>query len=204
MKYIRLFDTEAEYNAVKDDLAVPNVSYCKDTDSIKMLTEHVIDFNGDSESESICLSNWDTNSDGVFTFDEAAAVKELTAKGGSIGWAFRNNATVTDLRFLKYFTGVKTIRNGAFVGVNNITYIAIPKSVTKIEGASFHNTSASKNIRELHLYWDNPDLVTLQNLSLPLAEYVTGKVIIPKGTLSAYMNNTFTGIYAGKFEERKY
>lgn len=209
MKYICLFDTEAEYEAKKDELAVPNVSYCKDTDKIKLLSEHIVDFNGDSAAESYCLSHWDTNGDGKLSFEEAAAVTSLGTNG------FKNNTTINDYRFLKYFTGLTTLPGSCFTGSSgynvNFSYIAIPKTAVNLPNNVFHATASSQNILELHLYWTNINDATLfagstktfTSTHLPLAEYVT-KVIIPKGTTAQYEASAVLGRYAGKFEERAY
>jgi len=208
MKYICLFDTEAEYEAKKDELAVPNVSYCKDTDKIKLLSEHIVDFNGDSAAESYCLSHWDTNSDGKLSFEEAAAVTSLGTNG------FKNNTTIKDYRFLKYFTGMTTMPGGCFVGASGYNvvynYVAIPKTAINLPNNTFGSTE-SQNILELHLYWDSINdsalfagsVRTTTSYHLPLAEHVT-KVIIPKGTLAQYEASAVLGRYTGKFEERAY
>lgn len=213
MKYICLFDTEAEYEAKKDELAVPNVSYCKDTDEIKLLNEHVVDFNGDAEAERVCLSKWDTNGDGKLSFEEAAAVTS-----SSFGTTFKTNTVIKDLRFLKYFTGMTTLPGGAFGGGQGIqltfNYLAIPKTAKKLPLQAFSQAS-SHNILELHLYWENivdtelfvgtPGTGTMNYTTahLPQASDVT-KVIIPKGTTAQYEASTCLGRYTGKFEERAY
>lgn len=208
MKYICLFDTEAEYEAKKDDLAVPNVSYCKDTDKVKLLSEHIVDFNGDSAAESYCLSHWDTNGDGKLSFEEAAAVTSLGTNG------FKNNTTIIDYRFLKYFTGLNTLPAGCFAGSTGVqpiyNYVAIPKTAKDLPTNTFGSTE-SHNILELHLYWETiNDSVLFHGSSLnyttyylPIAADVT-KVIIPKGTTAQYEASAVLGRYTGKFEEREY
>ena len=198
MKYICLFDTEAEYEAKKDELAVPNVSYCKDTDKIKLLSEHVVDFNGDAEVERICLANWDSDGDGKLSFEEAAAVT-------AIGTKFRSNNKIVDLRCLKYFTKVTSTVEGAFGVIPNLIYIGIPSSITNFHVKTF--TGYSGTLQELHLYWTNLSGITiggsLPATAFPDAERVV-KVIIPKGTLAMYEAHAATSKYVGKFEERAY
>lgn len=210
MKYIRLFDTEAEYEARKDDLAVPNVSYCKDTDAVKLLSEHIVDFHGDAAAESYCLSRWDTNGDGKLSFEEAAAVTSLGTNG------FKNNTTIVDYRFLKYFTGLKTMPAQCFIGSGGYNliynYVAIPKTCKNLPNNVFHTSASSHNILELHLYWTEisdtalfaGSVRTYTSAHLPLTGDVTGKVIIPKGTLAQYEASAVLGRYAGKFEERAF
>lgn len=198
MKYICLFDTEAEYEAKKDELAVPNVSYCVDTDSIKLLSEHVVDFNGDAEVERICLDNWDSDSDGKLSFEEAAAVT-------AFGTKFRSNNKIVDLRCLKYFTGVKSTIEGAFGVIPNLIYVSIPSSVTNVHIKTF--TGYSGTLQELHLYWTNLAGITIGGSAPQSAfpeESRVVKVIIPKGTLAMYEAHAATSKYAGKFEERAY
>lgn len=198
MKYICLFDTEAEYEARKDDLAVPNVSYCKDTDKIKLLSEHVVDFNGDAEVERICLANWDSDGDGKLSFKEAAAVT-------TFGTKFRSNNKIVDLRCLKYFTKVTSTIEGAFGTIPNLIYISIPSSVKNMHIKTF--TGYSGTLQELHLYWTNMAGITLGGSSpanLFPRESMVVKVIIPKGTLAMYEAHAATSKYAGKFEERAY
>ena len=84
----------------------------------------------DKKVENICLTNWDTNSDGKLTEAEAAAVTDL-------GKVFKGNREITSFEELDYFTGLTTIANSAFSGCKLLTSIQIPKTVKTIGNSAF-------------------------------------------------------------------
>lgn len=84
----------------------------------------------DKKVENICLTNWDTNSDGKLTEAEAAAVTDL-------GMVFKGNREITSFEELEYFTGLTTIANSAFSGCKSLTSIQIPKTVKTIGNSAF-------------------------------------------------------------------
>ena len=92
----------------------------------------------DAGVESICISNWDTDHNGVLSIPEAAAVTNL-------GYVFRNNAAITSFDELRYFTGLTYIQGGnvsgslqgAFQRCSALRSITIPKNVTVVRDTAF-------------------------------------------------------------------
>ena len=90
----------------------------------------------DTNVKSICVANWDTNSDGELSYIEAAAVADL-------GQVFRGNTTITSFEELQYFTGLTTISNYAFYNCGNLSgSLYIPNSVTTIGRYAFSGCSS--------------------------------------------------------------
>lgn len=86
----------------------------------------------DEHVKSICLDKWDTNNDGIFTEEEAAAVT-------SIGDTFKNNTDIVSLDVLQYFTGLDSISRYAFYGCTNLASVIIPESVDSIFPHAFRD-----------------------------------------------------------------
>ena len=93
----------------------------------------------DANVKAICVANWDTNSDGELSEQEAAAIKE-------IGTTFKGNTTIKSFDELKYFIGLETISERAFSGCNSLTLITIPNSVTNIGEHAFNQCSSLTSI----------------------------------------------------------
>ncbi|MBQ3710196.1 MAG: leucine-rich repeat domain-containing protein [Bacteroidales bacterium] len=83
----------------------------------------------DTNVKTLCVDNWDTNSDGELSLGEAAAVTDL-------GTVFQNK-TITSFDELQYFTGLTTIKAQAFRDCLKLTSITIPNSVLSIEEFAF-------------------------------------------------------------------
>lgn len=84
----------------------------------------------DSNVEAVCLSNWDSNNDGLLSYEEAAAVMAL-------GEVFRGNSSIKSFNELHFFTGLTTIGENAFFGCSNLNSIDFPNTVIAIEYAAF-------------------------------------------------------------------
>ena len=84
----------------------------------------------ESAVKAICVSNWDTNSDGELSMSEAAAVTDL-------GTVFQSKNTIVSFNELQYFTGLTTIGNQAFYNCSSLTSIIIPANVTTIDDWAF-------------------------------------------------------------------
>ena len=93
----------------------------------------------DPNVEAICVANWDTDGDGVLSYDEAAAVTDL-------GYAFRYNTDITSFDELQYFTGLSSIGSDAFRGCSGLTLITLPDSLTNIGTAAFQDCSGLTSI----------------------------------------------------------
>ena len=90
----------------------------------------------DPITENICVQNWDTDSDGFLSYEEASAVTDL-------GGAFQGNEDITSFDELQFFTGLTSLVNegnlgsGTFYGCSNLNSIVIPNAVTTIGDYSF-------------------------------------------------------------------
>ncbi len=84
----------------------------------------------DENVKTICVANWDTNSDGELSYNEAAAVTAL-------GTVFKNNNSITSFNELEYFTGLTTIGSMAFRACEYLKSMTIPNNVTIIDSDAF-------------------------------------------------------------------
>ena len=100
--------------------------------------DHPISF-ADEAVKAICVANWDTNGDGELSYGEAAAVTDL-------GNAFQINRDITSFDELQYFTGLKSIGYGVFMGCSGLTSVTIPESVTSIGENAFGNCSGLTSV----------------------------------------------------------
>ena len=87
----------------------------------------------DFNVEFNCLIRWDTNDDAALSKEEAAAVTEIPANAFS--WSY----DMTTFDELKFFTGLKSIGDGAFNSCANLTNITLPDSVTYIGKEAFRH-----------------------------------------------------------------
>jgi len=83
----------------------------------------------DVNTKQLCVDNWDRESDGELSTNEAASVSDImdVFKGTSI----------RSFNELRYFTGLLKIDHEAFYGCSYLTSIVIPKNVRSIGYASF-------------------------------------------------------------------
>ncbi len=86
----------------------------------------------DATVKSLCVKNWDTNSDGELSYAEAAAVTDL-------GDVFNWESNIKTFDELQYFTGLTSIGDDAFYSCRSLTSITIPDSVTSIGDSAFFN-----------------------------------------------------------------
>ena len=86
----------------------------------------------DDNVKALCVDNWDTNGDGELSYVEAAAVS-------AIGDVFKSNTAITSFDEFKYFTGVTTVPNMAFMGCTNLGSITLPANIGSIGNGSFFN-----------------------------------------------------------------
>lgn len=111
-----------------------NASYWKEfkciVDSEPILFE-------DENVEDICLENWDTDSNGVLTVAEAAAVDDL-------GLVFYDKY-ITSFDELKYFTGLTEIPYNAFA-YSSIRSVTLPDNVRTIDDQAFYYCSLLERI----------------------------------------------------------
>ena len=86
--------------------------------------------------KNICVTNFDKNGDGVFTFGEAAEVTDL-------GDVFQGQ-TFNSFPELYNFTGLKTLNEGAFEGCTRLATIKLPKHLKAIGARAFKGCTALK------------------------------------------------------------
>ena len=94
---------------------------------------HFITFR-DTRTQNICLENWDADSDGELTFEEAQAVTE-------IGEVFRGKE-ISVFEELKYFTSLTAIPDNAFRNASELQIIYLPANVSQVSTSAF--TACSK------------------------------------------------------------
>ena len=131
----------------------------------------------DANVKAICVSNWDTNGDGELSYAEAAAVTDL-------GTVFKENQSITTFNELRYFTGLTSIGNSAFVRCKSLTSIDIPVSVTSIgEHAFFFTGLTSVTIPQ-----------TVTNIGTGAFAYCSGMTSITIGnSVTSISGYTFDG-----------
>ena len=84
----------------------------------------------DTQVKAICISNWDSNSDGELSMSEAAAVT-------SLGTKFKSQSAITSFDELQYFTGLTSIGSQAFYNCSQMTSIILPCNLTSIDDMAF-------------------------------------------------------------------
>lgn len=86
----------------------------------------------DQVAESICLSHWDTNSDGLFSYAEAAEVGYLPS-------TLKNHTALVSFVEFVYFSNITSIDYEGFRGCKSLYAIGIPENVTEIGGWAFYD-----------------------------------------------------------------
>lgn len=84
----------------------------------------------DSNVESVCVNNWDTNEDGELSQVEALMVT-------SLGQKFWRNTAIISFKELQYFRSLNTL-NGDFYNCSNLVDIKFPNSIKNIGDRTFH------------------------------------------------------------------
>ena len=93
----------------------------------------------DANVKAICVANWDTDSDGELSYEEAAAVTSLI-------YVFRFNSSITSFTELQYFIGLTSIGYMEFTSCSNLTTVDIPNSVTSIGDNAFSSCASLVSI----------------------------------------------------------
>ena len=86
-----------------------------------------------------CVLNWDTDGDNQLSKAEAAAVTSLEG-------VFTECESIIAFDELKYFTGLTSIEDEAFVECNSLTTITLPETITSIGAYAFYYCSRLKSI----------------------------------------------------------
>ena len=98
--------------------------------------DEIINF-ADDNVKAICVQNWDTNKDGELSYEEAAAITDISEK-------FRFKS-IKSFNELQYFTGMSSIGEAVF-SYCGLTSITIPESVTTIGDSAFSGCSSLTSI----------------------------------------------------------
>ena len=144
MKHLRLFETEADYNAATLDL--PVVSYVKKTGNVYYNGKHAVDRVLNAPLMNMCVANgWAKESNDYLTYEEAAVVP-------SINMTDFATYEVVSAWELKYFTGITSFTTSQ-VQLPLIEYFYIPDTYT---GYFQHSYTGSNgylfpNIRKYHI-----------------------------------------------------
>jgi hypothetical protein len=93
----------------------------------------------DANVKAICVENWDKDSDGELSVDEAAAVTSLST-------VFKKSS-ISSFNELQYFTGLTEIGEGAFAG-STVKEITLPENIPSLKENAFLNCNA---LASLHL-----------------------------------------------------
>ena len=78
----------------------------------------------------LCCKYWDTNYDNELSYEEAAAVTDISHK-------FPNRRDITSFSEFRYFVGIKELPTQAFLGCENLWKIELPQNISIIGPASF-------------------------------------------------------------------
>ena len=84
----------------------------------------------DVNVKAICVTNWDTDGNGMLSYTEAASVT-------SLGQVFRDKANLYSFDELQYFTNLTSIGNYAFYNCSGLTSLTFPNAVTSIGNSAF-------------------------------------------------------------------
>ncbi len=94
----------------------------------------------DEKVGEICVSNWDTNGDGVLSLTEAANVESIADIGTSdsgVVSVYKSpflKTEITSFDELKFFTGLTDIPGWTFYDCKSLSSIVIPQNVVSIGG----------------------------------------------------------------------
>jgi len=163
MKYLRLFETTAAYDAAKDDLDLPNVSYCEDNEEVHynswvVETRVVGTFNVTSTSNPTKILNSAANIDGIeidgvvqasvnttYTFSSTGKhiVKYTLIDPTSIDGSTFESCSLTSVIIPD---SVTSIGNKVFQGCTSLTSVNILDSVTSIKHYAFNGCSSLTSI----------------------------------------------------------
>ena len=93
----------------------------------------------DLQVKAICCKNWDTNSDGELSYNEAASITNIEE-------VFNGNNNIITFTELKYFSGLSEIPANAFNSCTSLIKIALPNNITTIEDKAFYKCENLSNL----------------------------------------------------------
>ncbi|MBR2103327.1 MAG: leucine-rich repeat domain-containing protein [Prevotella sp.] len=115
----------------------------------------------DSNVETVCVNNWDTNQDGGINIFEAAAVT-------SVGLVFKGNTSITKFPEFQYFTGISELDEKAFYNCTNLKTLKLPKSILYYNSQCFARSGLTNIFfpkAEGHVYLNKENFLQCADLS---------------------------------------
>ena len=108
-----------------------------------MPPEDMIQF-ADKRVEGTCISNFDTNKNGIFTKREAESLRSLTTS--DYRWGIFNESSITSFDELQYFTNLRMLFVEEFLNCTQLKSIILPPSLEKIWDSAFQGCSSLPSI----------------------------------------------------------
>ena len=110
------------------------------TTTIAPAKENDAIFFEDENVKDACVAKWDTNSDGLISYAEAAAVTDL-------GTAFKGNTAIKHFTELRFFTGLTSISESAFEDCTALESIILPNvNLSSISAKAFKGVTSMEKI----------------------------------------------------------
>lgn len=132
LKYIKLFETTSEYDVAKDNLELPNVSYCEDNDEVHynpwfIETRVIVTFSVTSTSEPTKI---------LYDTANISAVEIDGIEQSSVNPTY--TFSTKGVHIIKYtLIDPTSTGDGTFAGCTGLTKVIIPDSVTAIGISAF-------------------------------------------------------------------
>lgn len=114
----------------------------RDRENVSIMMEsmdRIIDFE-DPLVRGLCVDNWDTDKDGELSDREAAAVTDL-------GAVFSGNAHIRSFDELRFFTGLSSLPQDAFLECASLESMVVPPSVTSIGASAFFGCPSLSHVQ---------------------------------------------------------
>lgn len=99
----------------------------------------------DSFMKQLCTDAFDTNEDGILTYEEAAFVTDLSLMKDYTSTILFKTAP-THFNELKHFKSVRNIPDNMFYGCENLKSVTLPSGLTEIGARAFMDCKSLENI----------------------------------------------------------
>ena len=113
-------------------------------ETLEINADWEIDF-VDSFMKQLCTDAFDTNEDGILTYEEAAFVTDLSLMKDYTSTILFKTAP-THFNELKHFKSVRNIPDNMFYGCNNLKSVTLPSGLTEIGARAFMDCKSLENI----------------------------------------------------------
>ena len=207
MKYIKKFETHADYEAyINGGAVLPNVSYCVDLNEvhfnkyIKPEPVFALKFIPTSPNEDEIVIGCDDISDGLLTYDVVSDNGITEESEGSI--IIGNCVTKIDDEVFWDYNGITSvffpnsvteIFSGTFHGCTSLTSIIIPNSVTSIGNGAFTDCSGLISITCEPQLPPVADILMFENTN-------NCPIYVPSESVNAYKAATNWSTYASRIQ----